>query len=339
MKSKHFSPLQVAVADHLLFLFILYASPVRAEVSTSLYTGITHTSNLEVQTGNDIQANDQDSLTRNGLETGLAWSKQSVDFTGGYVLDAKAIFNKDLSSNNDISSLLLSASKLSALSPNWLLRNSITANGYHNEALPSNSYKGISLNTTLGYLDDTGGGTDISLALVQEQHDQSSDDNYDMTRSSIGLTYYLPHPKNSAYWSVSSTLRNNNSDDNSRDYNSLLLGINRNAISLASFTGQFGAYWQYDNYDQPIRQSNTTTTTTGNTPGMNSPGMSLQTNTTTRIKERRDNLYYLSLQLGKPLTHSLSLQLSTSLGRYDSNINTKADNFYSAAINLVWGLR
>jgi len=332
MKFSRLTLLQAAIfPGGLLFLL----SPAFCDVSTTLYTGITHTSNLEVQAGNDILLGDEESLTRTGFETGLTLSKQSLDYTGGYVLEADAAFNKDLSANDDISRVSVSASKLSALAPDWLLRNRIGVNWYDNKALPSNSYQGLSLESTLGYLNDIGGGTDISLSLKREQHDQLSDDTYDMTRSHLGLTHYFSHEKEEAYWSLQATLKNNNASDNSRDYNSLRLGVNMNQISWASSKGQLGFNWQQDHYDQPVLLSPMgniiPTNTIPNVEMMQEMGG-------TREKKRKDNLYSLSLQLGKPLTQSLALQFSVSLGRYDSNISDNTDDFYSIEAKLAWKL-
>lgn len=320
---KRLPPLQAILPGSLLFLF----SPSFSDVSTSLYTGFTHTSNLEIQAGNDIQPGDE-SLTRTGFETGLLVRKQSLDYTGGYALEATAAFNKDLSDNDDISRVSLSASKLLALTPGWLLRNGMGANWYNNEALPGNSYKGLSLESTLGYLNDKGGGTDISLLFKREQHDQLSDDSYDTTRSNLQLTHYFPHKKDSAYWSLQSTLKNNNASDDSRDYDSLRLGVNYNQFSLATFKGRIGFNWQQDRYDQPVMLSPMDMPNMGMMPGMGHPNK----------KNRQDNLYNLSLQLSKPLTPTLGLQFSASLGHYNSNISDNADDFYSLAVKLAWKL-
>ncbi len=330
-----FHPLQAALSSSLLFLLV----PAYADVSTVLYTGLTHTNNLEVQAGNDIRLNDQGSLSRNGLETGLLLNKQSLDYNGGYLLEANATFNKDLSANNNnISRASLAASKLSALSPDWLARNTIAANWYENDALPSNNYKGLSLNSTLGYLNNNGGGTDLSLSLRQEQHDAVSTDRYDIFRSSIQLTHYLPHKKEAAYWGLRTRLRNNNANDNSRDYYSFMLGVTRHQFSLGSFTGQVGLSWQHDDYEQPTSLTMLNPLPASNMPSM-PPATSMPQGTgATTTEKRKDNLYYLSLQLGKPLTPSLSVQFSASLGRYDSSISDQADTFYSSSIKFAWKL-
>ena len=331
MSFLRFPLLQAAIfPSSLLFLF----SPAYSDVSTTLYTGISHTLHLEVQTGNDIQP-DQESLTRTGFETGLLLSKQSLDYTGGYILGASTAFNKDLSGNDNISRMALSATKLSALTPDWLLRSSIRANRYDNEALPSNSYQGLSLESTLGYLDNNGGGTDIFLSLRREQHDQQSADSYDITRSNLGFTHYFAHEKEVAYWSLKATVKNNNANSNERDYDSLMLGVNINQWSFASFKGRVGFNWQQDGYDQSVLLS-----PTDNSPPVDivpnrgmMPGMGQL-----KEKKRKDDLYSLSLQLDKPLTSSLLLQLSANLGRYDSNITENADDFYSLAVKLAWKL-
>jgi len=343
-------------------LFLL--SPAFSDVSTTLYTGITHSNNLEVQAGNDILLDDEVSLSRTGLETGLTLAKQSLNYAGGYSLQADVAFNKDLSANDDISRLSLSASKLSALTPDWLLRSQIGLNAYDNQALPTNSYKGLLLDTTLGYLSDRGGGTDFSLSLKRERHDQLSSDTYDMTRSSLGVTHYFSHTKESSYWSLQAALTRNNASDSGRDYDSLGLGVRLNRITWGAFNGQLGVNWQHDSYDQPVSlsmvdnsstQSSLGNMSTGNpsssntSPDNNSMSNVSPENTLDNLvevldmgnpieKKRKDNLYGLSLQLGRPLTPSLGLQLSASLGRYDSSGSDTSEDYYHVIAKLIWKL-
>lgn len=323
-----------------LFCSLFFLSwVVYSDVSKTLYTGLSFTHNLEVQAGTDINTDSQDSQNRQGFAVGVSFIKQSLDYTGGYTLQADAFFNQGLSGDedNNISTLLLSASKLSALNPDWLLRNRISLNQYDNEALASNSYNGLLLETTLGYLDKAGGGNDISFALKREQHHQIDQEAYDTTRSSLRLIHYFSHEKNSPYWSLNTEFKNNNASDNLRDYDSVRLGVNYQQWSLASFKGQLGFNWQYDRYDQPIRVSPRGTVIPINripndNRGINRSGMGI----TTREKERRDHLYDLSLQLGKPLTSSITLQFSANVGVYDSTINADSEDFYRLATQLNW---
>lgn len=323
-------PFQAVLFFHLFFLSLA----VYGDISKTLYTGLTSTHNLEVQAGTDINTNNQDAQNRQGFITGISMIKQSLDYTGGYTLLADASFNQGLSGDTDntISTLLLSASKLSALTPDWLLRNSISLNQYDNEALASNSYNGLLLETTFGYLDKVGGGNDISFSLKREQHHQIDQEAYDTTRSSLQLMHYFPHEKSSSYWSLNTALKNNNASDNRRDYDSVMLGINYQQWSLASFKGQLSFNWQYDRYDQLIRLSPRGNVIPNDNRGINRSGMDI----TTSEKERRDHLYTLSLQLGKPLTPSIILQFSANFGVYNSTINADSEEFYRLATQLNW---
>jgi hypothetical protein len=313
-------------------------------VSKTLYTGLTYTNNLEVQADTDIRGN-QESLTREGVVTGLSLIQQSLDYTGGYTFLADASFNKGFDANTDITRLLLSASKLSALSSDWLLRHTLSINRYDNEAIPSTSYNGFLLNSTLGYLDTAGGGSDFSLSLKQEQHDQGDADAYDTLRSKVQFIHYFAHEKNAPYWNLDIALKNNNANDNRRDYDSLILGVNYTQWTLASFKGQIGFNWQQDRYDQRVLLSSIGTIVpingmpTGSIPmngTPNNPNNRMSGTINTIEKKRKDNLYALSVQLGKALTPTISLQFAASLGVYDSTINTDSDDFYRLATNLIW---
>ncbi len=358
------SPLQAALPCSLLFLLSAVISMVaKADVSKLLYTGITHTSNLEVQTGGDITLDNQENLTREGFETGISIIKQKLDYNGGYSLQADASFNKGLSDSNNISNIALAGSRLSVLNPNWLLRTNAGINGYDNQALPINSHTGLFLESTFGYLNQRGGGDDISLSIKREFHDQVDNYNYNMTRSTIGLTHYFNHKKENPYWSLQTTLKNNNANIKQRDYNSLFMGTRFRGWSLGTFKGQVGLSWQQDLYDEVV--SLTTAPVLPNASGVLGTGQGnvnlgmgqlgngmfpIPTNSITpspqganspllgQAKEinRKDNLYSLSLQLDTSLSPSMGLQFSASVGRYDSTFTTDSDNFYSVAAKLAW---
>ena len=318
----------------LLFLFM----PAFGETTTTLFTGITSTNNLEVQ-ALDVNPNTNDNLNRTGFETGISLNKQSLDYTGGYIVGANASFNKGISGGDDITNISLSASKLSAITPDWLLRTNITANQHKNDALPDNSYKGLILDATFGYLDKGGGGTDISLTLNHEQHDQTSTTTssipYNTNRSSVALSHYLPHKKDKAYISFDASFKNNNATDDNRDYDSLGLGVHLNQLRLASFKGRIGLNWQQNDYNQSVLSPSVGTTT--NTPSTNNMSPNMPTSGNTSQAQRKDNVYSASLQLGKSLSPKLGLQLSANVGRYDSTISD-SEGFYSLALRLAWKL-
>ncbi|HHL18545.1 MAG TPA: hypothetical protein ENJ33_02295 [Thiothrix sp.] len=311
-----FFPFQATMFCSLFFLSI----DVFSDTSKTLYTGLTYTNNLEVQADTDIQGN-QSSLTREGIVTGLSFIKQSLDYTGGYTFQADASFNKGFTSDTDISRFVLSASTLSALNPDWLWRNTISLNHYDNEALTSNSYKGLLLGTTFGYLNNVGGGSDISFSLKQEKHDQVDVNNeaYDTTRSNLTFIHYFPHKKDAPYWNFNTALKSNNASDKQRKYDSTMLGINYKQWTLASFDGQIGINWQQDRYDQ------TAFALPNQMGGMNATG-----------KKRKDTLYVVSLQLGKTLTPSIALQFSAGFGEYDSTSSADAERFYRFSTHLTW---
>ncbi len=320
----------------LLFLFM----PAFGETTTTLFTGITSTNNLEVQ-ALDVNPNTNDNLNRTGFETGISLNKQSLDYTGGYIVGANASFNKGISGGDDITNISLSASKLSAITPDWLLRTNITANQHKNEALPDNSYKGLMLDATFGYLDKGGGGTDISLTLNHELHDQTSSTTsnvpYNTNRSSVALSHYLPHKKGKAYVSFDASFKSNNATDDNRDYDSLGLGVHINQLRLASFKGKVGLNWQQNDYNQSVLSPSMGTTNTPASNNMPPTTPMTQTSGNTNQTQRKDNVYSASLQLGKSLSPKLGLQLSANVGRYDST-SSDSEGFYSLALRLAWRL-
>lgn len=333
------SPLPIIMQISLLFALFSLSSFALSDVSKTIYTGLTYTDNLELQLATDIGTNNQEALIRRGFVTGFSLLKQELDYTGGYTLQADTSFNKGFSNNSDITTFLLSASKLSALNENWLLRHNISINRYDNEALASNSYDGVTLQTTLGFLDKAGGGNDISFSLKQERHDQDEQDTYDITRSGIKFTHYFSHKKNAPAWNMDAGLKNNNATTNNRDYHSIGLGTTYKQWNLASFKGQLRLSWQQDRYDQSVRLSprgmiiQTNRMPNGGTAmGINNSMMNMNSSE----KKRNDNLYSLSLQLSKALTPAIALQLSTNLGIYDSTISNNSDDFYNLATTLTW---
>lgn len=310
-------------------LFFL-SNVVLSEVAGTLYTGLTYSDNLEVQADTDIRG-DQKSLTRSGVVTGVSLVQQSLDYRGGYTFQANASFNKDFVNHNDISRFLLSASRLAALNDQWLLRSTLSLNYDDNEAIKSSSHSGLLLQTTLGYLDKAGGGNDISLSLKQEQHDKITTETYDTTRSRLRLVHYFPHKKNEPYWTIDLAFKDNNASDNSRDYRSLMLGVDYRQWSFASFKGKVGFSWQQDRYDQSVLRSQNRTPMP-----ISRPNGGIPETINVKGRQRNDNLYALSFYAEKPITASIYLQLSASLGVYDSTINNDSEDFYRLATQLMW---
>jgi hypothetical protein len=106
-----------------------------------------------------------------------------------------------------------------------------------------------------------------------------------------------------------------------------MLGLQYKQWTLASFNGQIGFNWQHDRYDQAVLFS------PNGRVIPNRGGLAL---INAIEKKRRDNVYALTLQLGKSLTSSVTLQFSASLGSYDSTINDHVEDFYRFVTHLAW---
>jgi len=323
--------------DRLLYICLLgglifNASTVHAEVSASLYSGLIQSHNLQIQIDSSSQTDSTSANDRTSIETGVTLVKQSLDYSGGYILRSDAVIDKDISGNEDISSLALAASQLLALNNDWLMRNAITANWYDNEFVPVSSYQGQSIESTLGYLSETSGGTDITLSLKQESHRKLFEDSYKTNRSRLTLTQYSAHSSKTPYLSFQAALADNNADDNSRDYQSIELSANYLQWQVGTFKANLGAHWQQDRYDRPISIHTDQNLFPANSMGgMGSPPT---TSNITRLI-RKDHLYSLSVQLNKPISQSLTINISGYWGRYDSNIANSVD-FYLVATKLNW---
>lgn len=299
-----------------LAALLLLSGCASADGAGSVYSGITHTGNLEVQASGN-----QGGTARSGLETGITYSHQSLGYTGGYTLDGSADLNKGLAGGRDITSVRATAHKLSAFSPEWLLRVGGQGEQYKNDGLPANSYQGLGAEATLGHLGAAGGGTDITLSFKRERHGQVASDPYSVGRGVLTLVKYSPHAQGQPYWGLQAAYqRNAATDNNSHSFSSALLGAQYSQWALGPFRGQAGVQWQQDTYPQ---------VTAGQMGGA--------------APTQKGSTYLASASLSKPLRKGLDLQLSASVGRYASTTGIggmatgSTVGFHSLSAGLKWG--
>ncbi|MBU0656973.1 MAG: hypothetical protein KJ914_17760 [Gammaproteobacteria bacterium] len=297
--------------------------------SGNLQTGVTYTNNLEVQSSTGIAPAEQTSLNRSGAETGISLQRQSLDYTGGYVWEGVASLNQGLAGRKDITRVRGAAYRLSALTTNWLVRSGVEAEHYQNGDLPTGSYRGVGAETTLGYVGETGAGTDIGLSVKREDHWQVADTPYKVDKQTLKLVHYFPHQPRQAYWSVEGAYQQAQADDDSRDAASTLLGIQYNQWAIGTLTGQVGLQWRQDDYGQI-------------SPGEN-PSGSMTPPAGVGQPSRQDKTYLISASLGKQIRKGLHLRLSSNAGQYTSTLGVAGQmqegtnaRFHGVSATLDW---
>ena len=275
-----------------------------ADVSPSISIGITQTDNLEVQQDSNVSLNNGGSVKRSGLDLGISILKDNIDYTGGYSIQASANYNKALDKTGDISHLKLSASKLTALNTHWLMRSNVQVQRYRNQPIALNSYDGINLENTIGYLGDKNGGVDISLQYANENHNQADIDSYKIRRSIASFAFYFPHTSNAPYVALNTRYGKHNSNNDQRDYNGLNFGVEYRQWSIGKYSGIASIQWQQDKY---------------------------------AINSRKDHYSLVQLSLARNLKKNLDLQITAGTGRYQSSLLDSPLNFYQIASYLNWG--
>lgn len=291
-------------------LFIsLYAisSMVTASISTQLSIGFTQTDNLEIQSNTGAR-NNNTNLIRSGISTDLSIQKQDIDFSGGYTLQARANYNRGLDNTGDISSLELSANKLSTLGNQWLTRTGVTLSHYDSQPIPINSYTAIQLQNTLGYLRDDNSGVDINTQLRQEIHAKDPSNTYKTLQKGISTSYYFKHESDAPYWALSTGIEINDADDSQYDYDSYKLGIESRQWKIGSFYGSAGIQWQKNFYG-----------------GQDTTGT-----------KRNDKYALVNFNLNKNIKKNLFFQSSISKGNYKSSTSTSDTPFYQLVSLFQW---
>lgn len=295
--------------SHLSFSVIFLAglllsfNPVSAKTSQVFLVGLTQTDNLEIPSGSDVSLDNNGSVKRIGLETGAALLKQELSSSGGYNLQASAIYNKSLDGTGDIKTVKLSGSKLTSLNDHWLMRSSAQLKYYDNEPVEINSYNGLQLENTFGYVSDNNSGVDISLKYAKEDHNKAGDNSYKMQRTGLSLRHFFPHELNTPYWAVDTRYTVNNADVENRDYDSIDVGLEYRQWSIAKFSGKVALKWQQSDYDQDAR---------------------------------KDNYAMAQLDLTKVIKKNMAFQVSALAGRYDSTALDSSIDFYKVVSRLKW---
>lgn len=334
-------------------LLLLWAMPglVRADTAASIGLGYSYTDNLEVQTPSAGEGSGD--LSRQGSELLLSLSRQSLDFDGGWGVNATASYNRGIAggsdTGNDITNASASAMRLLALSPAWLLRAAATARYLDNEPLPLNSYSGVSASTTLGYLGKRASGIDIGLRIKRENHREVANDRYDTTRSRLSLTHYFSHARNAPGVSVTGALTRNNATVVSRDYTAYSLGATIRQWKVGRARLQVGVESKWDFYEK------NSAGVVGAGPGMrNAPGdgvnrgdggmqgtapdgtsvvMSGAVDNT--VQRREDLTLFSFIALSHRLRNGLWLKGDFSAGVYSSNLGDGRERFFAVSFRLV----
>jgi len=328
---------KVYVIHSISYTALMFSTAVFSEVNQRVSIGITHTDNVEMQSNSGVDLDNVGSLTRSGVTTEFSLLKQNVDYTGGYIFGVRGLYNKGLNGAADISNLELSASKLSILNPDWLMRSKLSVQQYHNDDLQVNGFDGIRFENTFGYLKSDNSGTDITLEFVYESHGQDEDDSYEMQRSGVKLSHYLSHKMNAPYWALHADVYHNNASGFLRNYNSFNTAVEYRQWSLGSFVGTVSAQWQHDDYNQLVRVSSTGRFLTPRNANRNNGRIGTPRNGVTVTNEKRlDDVYRLQVNLNKALKKDVNWQLSTSVGHYDSTIVDISESFYQVTSRLQW---
>ncbi len=283
--------------------FFLYPFISIADISSHISVGMTQTDNLEVQQDVDVNLNNSGSVKRSGFDLSISILKDNIDYTGGYSIQAFANYNKSLDNTGDISRLKLSASKLTALNSYWLMRSNIQVRHYRNQPIALNSYDGMSLENTIGYLGDKNHGVDISLFYSNENHNQADVDSYKIQRLISSLTFYFPHKLTDPYIALSTHYGKHNANNNQRDYDSLNIKVEYRQWSIGKYSGILGAQWQQNKYT---------------------------------TASRKDHYSLVQLSLARNLKKNLDLQITAGTGHYQSSLLDLPFNFYQVASYLNW---
>ncbi len=349
MTSADFGMFKAAACSGLL----LCVTPgfVMADTAASIGLGYSYTDNLEVQTPSAGEGSGD--LSRQGTELLLSLARQSLNVDGGWGVNATASYNRGIAggsdTGNDIANASASAMRLLALSPTWLLRAAATARYHDNEPLPLNSYSGVSVSTTLGYLGKRASGVDIGLRVKRENHREVVSDRYDTTRSRLSLTQYFPHARNAPGVSVTAALTRNDATVVSRDYTAYSLGATIRQWKIGQTQLQAGVESKWDFYEK----SNTGIPGAG--PGMrNAPGdgpnrgdggmqgtapdgasLVMPATGINAAKRREDLTLFSFIALSHRLRNRLWLKGDFSAGIYSSNLNDGRERFFAVSVRLV----
>ncbi len=303
--------------------------------SGNFQTGVTYTNNLEVQSGSGITPAEQTSLNRAGAETAISLQRQSLDYTGGYVLEGTASLNKGLSGRQDITRVRGAVYRLAALTPDWLIRTGMEAEHYRNGDLPTGSYRGAGAEATLGHVGEAGAGTDIGFSVKREDHWQAADTPYKVNKQTLKLVHYFPHQPGQAYWSMEGAYQQTRSDDDSRDAASTLLGIQYNQWAVGALNGQVGLQWRQDDY--------ASIPSGGNPPRGMTPAGGMASPAGMGPPPRQDTEYLITASIGKQLRKGLRLRLAASAGQYTSTLGAAgqmaegtSEGFQGVSASLDW---
>jgi len=310
------------------------------ETLWTLRGGYSWTDNLEVQSGTTNDRRQQD-LSRQGIDIGLSALHQSIDYHGGYTLAAIVNHNRGIDgrNDNDITDTAVTATRLLAITPDWLARLSLALRHHDNQPLPLNSHTAATANATIGWLAPQGGGVDIGLRLKQERHDAVADERYTMRRRRLSLSYHFPHPEND----IGATLRVafgwNDADQPSRDHRSLTVGTSLRGIRIGSTTLQAGIDWRQDRYDTKAWPTTP--------PGSDDTGMRQRPDDMTSNRpmpmpgyseaaspERHDTTAYLWLEARHRLGRQWWLNLTLSTGQYRSTAPSDNERFHRIALQF-----
>ena len=319
-----------------------------AETARSVTLGYSFSDNLEVQPGNALEP-DAGALSRQGLILGLALVRQKLTPSGGYSIAASGRYNRGFANDkrdDDIADASLVATRLLALSPDWLARLSAGARYYDSGPLPLTSHGGLSAAATLGYLGRAASGVDLGISLKQERHDAVADDEYAIRRTRATLRYYLPRERNGPTIAFSTSLARNDADAATRSYDSFGLDASLRGWRLGPVTLRAGIGWQRDSYDRVTRTTampggatqpppNGRPGDPGRMEGMrNGDAPSAPIALGGSDDRREDRTGYAWLGIDHRLRRGLWLRGDISAGRYRSSAQDDSESFYRLSLTL-----
>ncbi|HHJ35126.1 MAG TPA: hypothetical protein ENJ87_05115 [Gammaproteobacteria bacterium] len=323
-----------------IFLLFFSSYSVASEWLANIGVGLSYSDNYALQNGNYDNIAEGDT-NRTGTELAGALSWQSLETEGGYSVDLSATVDEATDSNNTISNFSLSASRLQAVSKQWMARFSGALTQHRNDEFTSNSFTAASLSATAGYFSEDRQGLDLTLNWIIEDHDQNPRSLYKTQRIGTSAVYYLPYEPGETRYSASFAMQKHYSDDARRDAFSLLSSLEMNQLAWRDNVFRFSLNWRRDEYDEAYSSSTGTSPLQahgnpgGGGPSGPSPGDT--GNVTSTTKPRTDRQLYLSAVYQYRISRQFRFFISANGGRYMSVVGNQ--NFYNLFAGVRWYTR
>ncbi len=335
-----------------LVLLLFTSSSATAEWLANAGAGLSYKDNYNLQNGNyDNIALEQ--VSRTGTELSAAFSWQSLQAAGGYSIDLQGMLDKASNSNNKISNLNLSVSRLQPLSAQWMSRLSGSLIRYTNDDFTVNNFNGLSFAVTAGYFAKDRQGLDINLNWITEDHDQDPQSLYKIQRLGSGIVYYFPSQPGSIRNSFSFAMQKHDSNDDRRDAFSLLSSLDVDQLWWGKNLFRLTLSWRQDQYDQAYTPSPGSPmfptlfsapgfaamdpgTGSGGGAGTGGPGSGNPGGGINTTDARKDNQLYLTASYRRQISQQLRLFISANGGKYISVSVPGRQTFYNLFAGVRW---